>query len=118
LPSYHINQQTYAVMGSILLGGAAAIYPRFSVSGFWPDVLRTGARVVQIMGSMINLIAQMPDSPELLAARGQVRAVLGVPFPPEFERIWRERFGVAVTGYHGYGLTEAFLVTELPLGRG
>jgi crotonobetaine/carnitine-CoA ligase len=65
---------------------------------------------------MIPLIAQMDDTPELLRCKGQLRIVRGAPFPPHLEQIWRDRFGVQITGTPGFGLTEAALITSLPLG--
>lgn len=113
LPAFHLNLLGCTVVSSLLLGGTGAVLPRFSVSGFWPAVERTGATVVHILGSMIALIAQMPDTPESKRCRGQIRALVGVPFPPDLVTTWKERFGIQLAGYHGYGLTEACPITSL-----
>ncbi|MEY2448691.1 MAG: hypothetical protein QOH79_2167 [Acidimicrobiaceae bacterium] len=113
LPAFHLNLLGCTVVSSLLLGGTAAILPRFSVSGFWPAVERTGATVVHILGSMIALIARMPDTPESERCKGQIRALVGVPFPPDLVATWRERFGIELAGFHGYGLTEACPLTSL-----
>jgi crotonobetaine/carnitine-CoA ligase len=118
LPNYHINLPVTTVASSMIVGGRAAISRRFSVSGFWPEVLRSKARVVCLLGSMITMIAQMPDTKEMLAAKGQVRALHGAPFSADDARIWKNRFGLQVAGVNGYGTTEAFLLTEVPGGVG
>jgi len=116
LPLFHLNATATSVLGSLLLGGTCAIAPRFSVSGFWGEIERTGARTANLLGPMIPLIAQMDDTPEMLRCHGQLRIARGAPFPPDLERTWRERFGVEVTGTPGYGLSEAALITTVPLG--
>lgn len=116
LPIYHFNLVSGTILGTMLLRSTAAIAQRFSVSGFWPEMERTGAKMVNLLGSMGALIAQMPDTDELLRCRGQLRVVHGAPFPPELQQTWRERFGVELVGGNTYGLTEAFPLTTLKLG--
>jgi len=115
LPIYHFNLVSGTVLGSMLLRGTAAVAPRFSVSAFWPEVERTGARMVNLLGSMGALIAQMPDTDPMRRCHGQIRIVHGAPFPPALQATWRERFGVACVGGNTYGLTEAFPLTTLPI---
>ena len=116
LPLFHLNATATSVLGSVLLGGACAVSRRFSLSGFWSEIERTGARTANLLGPMIPLIAQMEDTPELVRCKGQLRIARGAPFPPDLEQIWRDRFGVEVTGTPGYGLSEAALITSVPLG--
>jgi carnitine-CoA ligase len=116
LPIYHFNLVSGTVLGTMLLRGTAAIAPRFSVSGFWPDVERTGARMVNLLGSMGALIADMPDTPEMLRCKGQIRVVHGAPFPPALQATWQERFGAERVGGNTYGLTECFPLTTLEVG--
>ena len=40
---FHFNAIVTAVLGPLIYGGRAAIYRRFSVSNFWPEMNRTGA---------------------------------------------------------------------------
>lgn len=117
LPMFHLNSLS-SIMSSVLIGGTAAIGYRFSLSGFWPEIERTDAKVVNILGAMVHLIAQMDDTPEMERCRGQIRVVIGVPFTPDTERIWRERFGVARVGTPGYGLTEGSALTAAKIGEG
>lgn len=117
LPLFHLNCLS-SIVGSLLLGSTAVVGHRFSVSGFWPEIQRSGAKVANLLGAMVPLVAAMEDTPELIACKGQLRAVLGVPFTPETERIWRERFGVQGTGNPGYGLTEGSSLTAVKVGQG
>jgi crotonobetaine/carnitine-CoA ligase len=116
LPIYHFNLVSGTILGTMLLRSSAAIAPRFSVSGFWPDVERTGARIVNLLGSMGSLVAQMDDTPAMERCHGAIRVVHGAPFPAELQATWRERFGVELVGGNTYGLTECFPLTTLPVG--
>jgi carnitine-CoA ligase len=116
LPMFHFNLLALTVTSSAWLGGTAAIAPRFSVSGFWPEVERTGARIVNLLGSMGSLIAQMPDSDAMKRCYGQLRVVHGAPFSAEVQQIWHERFGAEMVGGAMYGLTEAVPLTLPPPG--
>ncbi|HTK64124.1 MAG TPA: AMP-binding protein [Pseudonocardia sp.] len=106
LPLFHIFGMAI-LTSTIQLGGAASFAPRFSVSGFWPEIERSGARIVNMLGSMAMLLAQQPDTPESRRCHGQIRAALAVPFPEELKVTWRERFGVRSPGLIMYGQTEA-----------
>jgi crotonobetaine/carnitine-CoA ligase len=117
LPIYHFNLVSGTVLGTMLLRGSASIAPRFSVSGFWPDMARTGAKMVNLLGSMGSLIAQMDDTPEMAQCHGQIRIVHGAPFPPELQATWRRRFGVEHVGGNSYGLTECFPLTTLAVAE-
>lgn len=116
LPLFHINATATAVVSTMLLGGRVAIAPRFSLSGFWPEIERTGARIVNLLGAMFVLIADQEDTPAARRCHGQVRHANGSPVTPELERRWRERFGVRRVGSYVFGMTEAALITSCPPG--
>lgn len=116
LPIYHFNLVSGTILGTMLLRSTASIAPRFSVSGFWDEVVRTDARIVNLLGSMGSLVAQMDDTTAMALAKGSIRVVHGAPFPAELQQRWRERFGVEMVGGNTYGLTEAFPLTTLPVG--
>ena len=113
LPGFHMNQYSATIIGALLYGAKAAIYPRFSVSRFWPEIERTGATVTQILSSMITLIADAPDTDAGKRYFGKLRAVGGTPFPPPLEAKWQQRFGVHTTAQMCFGLTECALVTSV-----
>jgi crotonobetaine/carnitine-CoA ligase len=115
LPLFHLNAISIAVVGTLSVGGAASIARRFSVSGFWPEIRRSNANIVSILGSPAVLIANADDHPDQAGHR--LRLCAAAPMPPDTDRIWRERFG-CVTFSGGFGLTEASLIAALPPGEG
>jgi len=120
LPLFHFNAYCTAIVGTLLAGGRAALYRRFSVSNFWPELNRVGATVSVTLGSMAYLIAHDGDRPEMPgsgdpAANTSLRLMAAVPMPAEVDERLRTRFGVD-TFSGAYGLTEASLISWQPLG--
>ena len=114
LPLFHFNAISVCVVGTLMVGGSAAIERRFSVSNFWPEVKRTGATMVSMLGSLAILIANADDHAD---QRGHhLRLCAAAPMPPDTDRIWQERFGCK-TFSGGYGMTEASLVCMLDAGE-
>jgi crotonobetaine/carnitine-CoA ligase len=111
-PLFHINARFIAVVGTLLCGGSAAIDTRFSVTRFWAEINRTGATLASLIGAMIPLVAQAPETDEELANR-TLRTVFGAPFTPALLDTYRQRFGIRCL-YSVYGLTEAAPLTSLP----
>ena len=114
LPLFHFNAISVCVVGTLLTGGRAAIVRKFSVSRFWPEVQRTEATMLSMLGSLAILIANAEDHPEQAGHR--LRLCAAAPMPPATDAVWRERFGCA-TFSGGYGLTEASLISMLPAGE-
>jgi crotonobetaine/carnitine-CoA ligase len=113
LPLFHLNAISICVVGTLVVGGRASIARRFSVSGFWPEIKRTKATMVSMLGSLAILVANADDHPDM--AGHCLRVCAAAPMPPDIDRIWRERFGCA-TFSGGFGLTEASLLAALPPG--
>ncbi len=114
LPLFHFNAISVCVVGTLLVGGRSSIARKFSVSRFWPEVARTGATMLSMLGSLAILVASAEDHPDQAGHR--LRLCAAAPMPPDTDRIWRERFGCA-TFSGGYGLTEASLISMLPAGE-
>jgi crotonobetaine/carnitine-CoA ligase len=120
LPLFHFNAIVTAVLGPLVYGGKGAIYKRFSVSNFWPEMNRTGATVVSLLGSLAFLLASDEDRPEMPGsgapeANSSLRLIGAAPMPPELDQRIRERF--AVDTFSGaFGLTEASLIAWQPFG--
>ena len=51
LPMFHFNALVTAVVGTLVFGGRGAIFRRFSVSNFWPEMNRTGATIISTLGT-------------------------------------------------------------------
>jgi crotonobetaine/carnitine-CoA ligase len=109
LPLFHMNALS-SVVQTALTGMSLAIYPRFSLSGFWPDIERSGATMVSLLGSMAPLIATAADTEVSQRCFGQIHTVQTAPFPAVMKQKWRERFGAKIMGSVGYGFTEAAMV--------
>jgi crotonobetaine/carnitine-CoA ligase len=116
MPLFHNNALTTGVIGTILSGGGIAIAPRFSVSGFWPEIERSGATIVSIVGTMGTMLADAPDNDFAKRCFGQVHTVRGVPFSDPVKELWRQRFGARQVGSNDYGMTEAAVLTWLAGG--
>ncbi|MGZ4718658.1 MAG: AMP-binding protein [Acidimicrobiales bacterium] len=120
LPLFHFNAITTAVLGPLVWGGRAAIYRRFSVSNFWPEMNRVGATVTSTLGTMAYLLAHDVDRPEMPKsgapeANTTLRLIGAAPLPVEVDDVLRTRFGIA-TFSGAYGVTEASLISWQPSG--
>jgi len=120
LPLFHFNAIVTAVLGPLVYGGRSAIYRRFSVSNFWPEMNRVGATITSTLGTMAYLLAHDVDRPEMPRsgapeANTSLRLIGAAPLPVEVDSILKERF--AVDTFSGaYGTTEASLVSWQPPG--
>ncbi|MFB0874897.1 MULTISPECIES: AMP-binding protein [unclassified Sphingobium] len=117
LPLFHLNAIGACVLAALMAMGRIAIFPRFSVSQFWPDVERSGATTVALLGSMASLIAEAPETDAQRRCHGQLRRISAAPFPEAVAAKWRERFGAPAYGAAGYGMTEAPTLVGLPTGE-
>jgi carnitine-CoA ligase len=120
LPLYHFNALTTVVTGTLLFGGRGAIYPRFSVSNFWPEINRVGATITSTLGTMAYLLAHDEDRPQMPRsgrpeANTTLRLIGAAPLPVEVDDVIRARFGVE-TFSGAYGVTEASLISWQPPG--
>jgi crotonobetaine/carnitine-CoA ligase len=120
LPLFHFNAITTAVIGPLVYGGRSAIYRRFSVSNFWPEMNRVGATVTSTLGTMAYLLAHDIDRPEMPRsgapeANTTLRLLGAAPMPTEVDDIIKDRFGL-MTFSGAYGVTEASLISWQPPG--
>ncbi|MCY1258393.1 Long-chain-fatty-acid--CoA ligase [compost metagenome] len=116
LPLFHFNAVATTVLSNMMVGAQVALYTRFSVSNFWPEIERTGANDVQLLASMMPMLAGAPDNDSMKRCFGQLKAVWGAPFPVPVQEQWKKRFGVTHTICGGFGLSECSLPTILPFG--
>jgi crotonobetaine/carnitine-CoA ligase len=120
LPLYHFNALTTVVVGTLLYGGRGAIYRKFSVSNFWPEMNRVGVTVTSTLGTMAYLLAHDVDRSEMPRsgqpeANTTLRLIGAAPMPVEVDDVIKSRFGV--TTFSGaYGVTEASLISWQPPG--
>src|SRR5439155_17245247 len=98
LPLFHFTALVTAVCGTLLFGGRGAIYRRFSVSEFWPEMNRVGATVTSTLGTMAYLLAHDVDRPEMPrsgspAANTTLPLMGAPPLPQALDTLIRDRFG-------------------------
>ncbi|MEO6989356.1 MAG: AMP-binding protein, partial [Aquihabitans sp.] len=120
LPLFHFNAIVTAVLGPLIHGGRSAIYRRFSVSNFWPEMNRVGATVTSTLGTMAYLLANDIDRPEQPGsghpeANTTLRLLGAAPLPVEIDSKLKDRFGIG-TFSGAYGVTEASLISWQPEG--
>lgn len=113
LPLFHLNAIGVTVGTALIAQCGAAVFPRFSLSGFWPDIERSGATRVALLGSMASLIADAPDNEASKNCFGQLRSVSAAPFATQTSDTWIKRFGIQSGGSRGYGMTEVATVSGL-----
>lgn len=116
-PLFHMGATGAVVLPCLIMGATFTLATKFSVSGFWPSIERSGATVTLTVGSMAVLLAEAPETEAEKRCFGQLRAVGGVPFPAELAQKWRSRFGVKHVGAPGYGMSELSMITLNPLSE-
>ena len=115
LPLFHINSQSYSMMGSIGAQGAIVLAPRFSASRFWTDIRRYRVNVFNFIGAMTVILSKSEPSP---ADRDHVvKVAYGVPaLPHELRLQLEDRYGMKVVS--GFGMSETtFGLLEPPYGE-
>ncbi len=115
LPLFHAAGAFGVVLASLLIGATAAISIRFSVSNFWSEIEQSRATMAQILSVMLLLVPNAPESEAEKRCHGQLRVVFGTPFGRALQDKWRERFGVKYAASPAYGLTEACMITIVPV---
>jgi crotonobetaine/carnitine-CoA ligase len=103
LPLFHINSQAYSTMGAIGAEGTLVLAPRFSASGFWPEVRRHRVNVFNYIGAMAVILSKSAPSADDLD--NDVRVAYGVPaLPHDVRQQVERRFGLDAIS--GFGMSE------------
>jgi carnitine-CoA ligase len=101
-PLYHVAAEVDTTLPMVLAGGSVALYPRFSVSGFWGQVEESRATLFGGMANMLERLWSAPPSDR--DADNSLRgAVIGY-IPPRMRDRFERRFGVRL--FDTYGMTE------------
>jgi len=101
LPLFHTNALN--TFFQALITGATVIFEtRFSVSNFWPDLVKHDATVTYVLGAMVPMLLSRPPGEEERAHR--VRIALAPGVPAHFLADFRKRSGIELL--EGYGSTE------------
>jgi len=109
-PLFHANGACGVVISAMINGSVGSVYPRFSVTNFWPEIERSGATVVTMLSTMLSLIPAAPEHEAAKRCYGQIRVLHGAPLPPALKQQWRDKFGVKHVQQPAYGQTEAAMI--------
>lgn len=110
LPLFHSSALNF-VLGALVAGHRVAVWPRFSVTNFWPDIEASGASNALLMASIFSLVANAPDNEAMTRCFGKLQMIIGQPITPAVRTIWKERFGVKIVSSWAYGQTEGARLT-------
>jgi len=108
-PLFHASG-TSVVLGALIAGSIGSIYPRFSVSNFWPEIERSGATKTCLLSTMLSLIPAAGENEASKRCFGQIKVLHGGPLSPALKQQWREKFGIKHVQQPAYGQTEAAMV--------
>lgn len=98
LPMSHANAMWFTTYAAISMGASVALTPRFSVRGFWRDIVDTGATQTSLLGSMLQLLWKREPSAEEDVKR--VKSLFVVPFPTN-PQDYEDRFGAKLMTLYG-----------------
>ncbi|MBI3433989.1 MAG: ATP-dependent acyl-CoA ligase [Proteobacteria bacterium] len=105
LPLFHTNALN-CFFQALLHGATQVVETRFSASGFWPALVRSGATVTYLLGAMVPMLLSRPPSQAERSHR--VRVALAPGVPANYQAEFSARTGVTLLD--GFGSTESNLV--------
>ena len=107
-PLYHVGGIQVLVLAldrDVTIG----LGSRFSASGFWREVRRSGATRIHFLGGILQMLLAQP--PRADDRDHRVRVAWGGGAPDDVWRAFEERFAVQVR--ENYGMTEASSLTSI-----
>jgi fatty-acyl-CoA synthase len=102
MPLFHSNAILAGWAVGVASTGSLAVAPKFSASGFLPDIRRYGATYANYVGTPLSYVLATPERPD--DAVNPLRHVYGNEGHPDDLAAFAARFDVTVTD--GYGSTE------------
>jgi long-chain acyl-CoA synthetase len=110
LPLFHVNAQLTTLF-QIYVGGAVAMWERFSPSDFWETVQHFRPTTFSAVPTMLSILLAAPR-PEGLDTSSLRYVICGAaPLPLDIFERFEETFDLRIL--EGYGLTEATCVSSL-----
>lgn len=114
LPFSHMA--AHAITGPTLLTGASAVVvPRFSASGFMPDIRRHGCTTAKYVGSVIPFLLKQPEG--INDSDNPLRLMIGSAAPKELFTPFQKRFNIRLLELYGMSECNACLVNPLDARR-
>jgi len=116
LPLYHINGFCVSLMSTLVGAMSMVVPPRFSVSGFWGQVIDHGCTWFSAVPTQYQYLlraaeADGPPPKEKLAAVRFARSA-SAPLSPEVHRAFEELFGLVLIETMGLTETSAQIVSN------
>ncbi|RKT87015.1 fatty-acyl-CoA synthase [Saccharopolyspora antimicrobica] len=113
MPLFHGNALMALWAPALLAGACVALAPKFSASGFMPDVRHYGATYFTYVGKAIGYLLGQPERPD--DADNTLTHGFGTEASPEDRAEFKRRFGAVL--YEGYGSSEgAGMINQAPSG--
>ncbi|MDH5200590.1 MAG: long-chain fatty acid--CoA ligase [Candidatus Bathyarchaeota archaeon] len=110
LPLFHVNAQVTS-LSQLYVGGAVAMWERFSPSDFWETVQHYRPTTFSAVPTMLSILLAVPR-PEGLDTSSLRYVICGAaPLPLDVFQRFEETFDLRIM--EGYGLTEATCVSSL-----
>lgn len=106
MPLFHGNALMSAWAPILAVGGTYALRPRFSASGFLPDIQRFGATFFNYVGRSLAYVLAQPES--AAEADNSLRFGWGTEASPRDRSEFSRRFGAPIT--ESYGSSEGVCV--------
>ena len=99
MPLFHGNALMAAWAPILVVGGTYAMRPRFSASGFLPDVQRFGATFFNYVGRALSYVLAQPESPR--ERDHQLRFGFGTEASTRDREEFQRRFGCRIVESYG-----------------
>ncbi len=105
MPLFHVNGQVVTVMTPLYHGGSVILPERFSVTNFFPDIVRYGVTYTGTVATMLSMLLNRIE-PGDIPRGSRLRVVFcgSAPVPVQVQVSFERTFKVPVI--EGYGMTE------------
>ncbi|KAK3949846.1 hypothetical protein QBC32DRAFT_242852 [Pseudoneurospora amorphoporcata] len=115
MPLYHSTAMLLGFAHTLASGATFAMSRKFSTSGFWNDVRKHDATIIQYVGETCRYLLSAPPNVdpvtgEDLDRKHRVRAAFGNGLRPDVWNRFKERFGIDTIAEF-YGATEGTFAT-------
>ncbi|KAL2146427.1 hypothetical protein VTI28DRAFT_3896 [Corynascus sepedonium] len=115
MPLYHSTAMLLGFAHTLSVGATFAMSRKFSTSGFWDDVRKHRANIIQYVGETCRYLLSAPTridpvTGENLDRKHEVRLAFGNGLRPDVWNKFKERFGIETIAEF-YGATEGNFAT-------
>lgn len=111
MPLFHGNALMALWAPALLSGACVALAPKFSASGFLPDVRHYGATYFTYVGTALGYLLNQPELPD--DSDNALTHGFGTEASPEDRAEFQRRFGATL--HEGYGSSEgAGMIRQVP----